>query len=913
MLTATTEIAGVDRHVDKFAATHAKRVVELVTEQLKAVIANRQPAILPFFTGDTTIAEDNQEYILGILQAWSIWFQLLNIAEENTAMRRRRYIEEKKQGLEHIPGTFDNILAQAAKNHTNASEVQNLLANARIRPTITAHPTEAKRVTVLEIHRRIYLLLKELENERWTARERSGLIDDLRNEIDLLWLTGELRLEKPTVKMEVAWGLHFFEEALFQGVPEMLEKLSLALARHYPEDKFEIPPFFQFGTWIGGDRDGNPFVTNEVTKETLLSNRRLCLQRYQHCLRKLVQIISISKNAIIVSAEFDQALQKILAENNDGEQIVNRNPGEVFRQYVVCIQRKLDNTIIGKKHAPYYADADELSDDLRQLEQGLMTANCQRLAEHLIVPLRREVEAFRFCTVRLDLRENSTLINHALLCLWRQLAAAGDATPPAGDSEEWYTWLISELDKPYQALPQFDQIDDTADATIKMFRIIHEMEHQLDRKAFGNFILSMTKSVSDILGVYVLAKYAKLFVGEGKNAYCRLAIVPLFETIDDLRRSPAIMEALFNIPVVMRSIQSNDSVQEVMIGYSDSNKDGGYFTANWELTKVQKKLTTTAQEAGIEISFFHGRGGSVSRGGGPLGRAIAAQPAASVNGRMRITEQGEVVSGKFANRGTAQYNMELLAASIFEHTLKSTSEAELKPNTEMDEAMEELSQLTLKAYKKLIQAEGLLDYYTVASPVEELSKMNIGSRPARRGNRALEDLRAIPWVFAWTQNRHLVTSWYGIGSGLEQFIQQHGEAGKERLQEMFNKLRIFRLIIDEVEKSLPQVDIQVAAAYSKLLADDGLSEKIFTMIKDEYELSQRMVLQLTGEKALLERFPKFKRKLERRQPILNKVGFLQVRLVEDFRRCQNARDRQRNLVPLLLSINCVSAGLGRTG
>ncbi len=920
MIKDTKEAVDSNLDVAELSAIYAKQVTDLMTEQLKAVIKTRQPEILPLFTGEAEIPEDNEELLLGVLQAWSIWFQLLNIAEENTAKRRFRIIENSR-GLGQVSGTFGNVFETAVKDGVSADEIQNLINDARIRPTITAHPTEAKRVTVLEIHRKMYLLLKELENQRWTEREREGLVTDLRNEIDLLWLTGELRLEKPTVKMEVNWGLHFFEEALFESVPEMISKLEWVLKKYYPDHKFNIPPFFQFGAWIGGDRDGNPFVTNDVTEHSLLANRRVCLKRYQQRLSELVQRVSVSRNSVVVSKEFVQSLEKILDESTDGKNIADRNPGEVFRQYVVCMQRLLEGTIANtdvKRGAPRYigyTDADKFIADFKQLEQGLIDANCEQQAKSLIVPLRREVEAFRFRTMRLDLRENSTMTNNTLAALWRQITgAAEDASPPAADSKEWQAWLISELERPLEKLPSFKELDDASASTLGMFCMAKEMMEKLDREAFGNCILSMTQTVADILGLYVLAKYAGLFTDEAGVDKCTLPIVPLFETIDDLQRGSEMMEEFLSIPVVRRSVEQVGGVQEVMVGYSDSNKDGGFFTANWELTKAQAELTAIGEKAGIPISFFHGRGGSVSRGGAPLGRAIAAQPAGSIHGQMRITEQGEVVSSKFANRGTAQQNMELLAASIFMHSLKSQSEAELAPNDAIDAAVEELSNYSFAAYRELAETEGLVDYYNAASPVDELVKMNIGSRPARRfGANSLSDLRAIPWVFAWTQNRHLVTSWYGVGSGLKKFIEVHGDNADALLGKMFKESRIFRLIIDGVEKSLPQVDMDIAKGYASLVKDEALKERIFAMFMDEYELTKELVLRITGEKELLDRFPKFKRQFGRREEVLAKVGLLQVKLVERFRSRTDEKGQLSDLVPLLLSINCISAGLGSTG
>ncbi|OGT33765.1 MAG: phosphoenolpyruvate carboxylase [Gammaproteobacteria bacterium RBG_16_51_14] len=905
-------ISGQD--IDSLSAAYAKHVVDLLTGQLKIVIQVRHPEILVLFQGGSPVPDNNRELLLGVLQAWGIWFQLLNVAEENTAMRRRR-LTEKVRGLEHVPGTFANVFMQAAESGIRAGDIQSLLNSAHIRPTITAHPTEAKRVTVLEIHRRIYVLLYRMESTRWTPRERQNFVDMLRNEIELLWLTGELRLEKPSVAQEVAWGLHFFEQTLFERVPETLARLKLALQIFYPGQPFSIPPFFQFGSWIGGDRDGNPFVTNEATKQTLYRNRSFVLHRYQKRLNELIQKLSISRNAIRISETFEKSLQRVLDQSGMGKELSSRNPGEVFRQFTVCMLLKLGGTVSAQDGGPTegirYQTADEFISELKCLEQGLIDAGCQQIASALVTSLRQEAEAFRFRTVRLDLRENSTTINNALAGIWR-VSHAGKA-PPEPHTRNWKSWLLSELARPLNDLPEFTALEASAESTLGLFKLAAGTINELDREAFGNFILSMTRSVADILGVYVLAKFAGLFADREGTENCRLPIVPLFETIEDLQRAPVIMKELLNTPVVKRSVKGLGGIQEVMIGYSDSNKDGGYFTANWELTRAQVKLTNIGTECNIPITFFHGRGGSVSRGGAPTGYAIAAQPAGSVHGQMRITEQGEVVSSKYANAGTAQYQMELLAASVFEHTLKSLDEDELKPNAEFNEAMEALSSLAYVSYRKFAETEGLVDYYSAASPVEELARMNIGSRPARRfGAKSLNDLRAIPWVFAWTQNRHLVPGWYGVGTALQSFIKVRSESGEDLLRQMFSESRLFRLIIDEVEKTLALVDLDVAMQYAGLVPDERTRNGIFSMIREEYQLSTDMVLWITGEKSLCERFRVFSQKLNRRSAILHQAGIEQAGLVAKYRR--NAENNEiEALIPLLLSINCVSAGLGWTG
>ncbi|MGH8612483.1 MAG: phosphoenolpyruvate carboxylase, partial [Gammaproteobacteria bacterium] len=454
-----------------------------------------------------------------------------------------------------------------------------------------------------------------------------------------------------------------------------------------------------------------------------------------------------------------------------------------------------------------------------------------------------------------------------------------------------------------------------AQATFDLLRLIRQKRRELDCDAIGGFILSMTQSAADVLGVYLLAKYAGLFADPKGIESCTLSVLPLFETIADLRAAPHIMRELLSIPMVRRTANDLGGFQEVMIGYSDSNKDGGFFCSNWELSLAQKRLTEVGTEAGVPIAFFHGRGGSVSRGGAPTGHAIAAQPAGSVSGRMRATEQGEVVSSRFANRGTALYHMELLAASVFEHTLQSGREQALKPRPEFEQAMCTLAEHSYRAYRGLVEHPGLVSYYQAASPVEELALLNIGSRPARRfGAKTLADLRAIPWVFAWTQNRHLVPGWYGVGSALAQFMKANEAEGEELLRRLFEQHRLFRLIIDEVEKTIAQVDLVIAKKYAELVPDVAVREEIFGMIQNEYRLTVERLLWLSGSRELAARFSRFKRQLGRRLSALNQIGAQQVALLAAFRSLpKNHAARKKELVPLLLSINCIANGLGWTG
>jgi phosphoenolpyruvate carboxylase len=565
-----------------------------------------------------------------------------------------------------------------------------------------------------------------------------------------------------------------------------------------------------------------------------------------------------------------------------------------------------------------YSTADALIADLRLIEETVAAAGSDSIASGMVRPVRREVESFRFSTVRLDVRENTTRLNAALLDLWtwleRRRGGGAELGVPEQSSEAWRQWLGSELARPIAPSAPVPELPADSGETLGMFRLVRELREEIDREAFGAFVLSMTRSVSDVLGAYLLAKHAGLFGDTAGVESCTLPIVPLFETIEDLQRAPQIMRELLTIPLVRRSVRAQGGVQEVMIGYSDSNKDGGFLTSNWELSKAQIKLTRIGKEAGIPIAFFHGRGGSVSRGGAPTGRAIAAQPAGSIQGRMRITEQGEVVSFKYANRGTAQYQIELLAASVVEHSLKSEREKALVPTAEFDEAMEALSGAAQATYRRLIDHPDLLPYYQAASPLEELSMLNLGSRPARRfGARSLSDLRAIPWVFAWSQNRHFVPGWYGVGSGILTFLQIRGQRGATLLDRMFSESRLFRLIVDEVEKTLSYVDLDIAGEYAELVPDQTVRSRILGLVEEEYHRTVEAVLRISGGKELAERFPRFRRRLARRLPTVNQVSRQQIELLRRFRESGGDKTQEELLSALLLSINTIAAGFGATG
>ncbi len=886
--------------------TYLDACKDLLQGLLADVVASRAPAASPLLLRAEGNVFHEPKSRRHALQVIGIWFNLLNIAEENAAVRARRQVEAAG-GPDQLKGSFSSALASVAAQGTSGEAVARALARLDVSPTLTAHPTEAKRVTVLEIHRRIYRKLFELEEQRWTPRERQRLTAELRNEIDLLWMTGELRLERPTLEQEVAWGLHFFRENLFEAVPQVMEQVRLAYYRHYPENAVSLHPFLRFSSWIGGDRDGNHYVTAEVTARTLKANRDCVLEHYRDTLAGLIPTLSISATVTDIPQSFLQHVATVLERCPDGDELRRRNQSEVFRQYLAGL-----HTLICAMLADGggYAASKDFVADLAAMERALAEMRCGNLAATLIRPLRWQVEAFGFHAASLDIRQNSDVVNRTVRAVWQANASGGDQVPEPA-SKQWSARLRSELSAHQTAAPDLQNLPDEAAELISVFRLMSGIVNSRDADAIGAFILSMTTSADDLLAVYLLAKYTGMLAGGDSSGAIALSAVPLFETIGDLRAAPQILKELFDVPVVRRSVNARGGRQEIMLGYSDSNKDGGFLCSTWELSKAQRRICEGAKKAGVEISFFHGRGGSVSRGGAPTGRAIAAQPSLTVTGAMRITEQGEVVSSKYANRGTALYQLEMLSASVLAHTLKSPSEVEQRNNPEFDEAFEALSGMSEAAYSNLLHTDGFLDYFQSASPVNELALLNIGSRPARRfGMAGLKDLRAIPWVFAWSQNRHLITGWYGLGTALQSFMEIRGPEGRDLLRAMFNGSRLFRLAIDEVEKMLYQTDMNIARAYAGLVADDAVRQHFLSLVDMEFKRTSDAVLEVTQESAHADRFPAFKARMDEAAPFLNHVNRLQVELLHDFR-SQDTASRPPDT--LLMTMNCLSAGMGWTG
>lgn len=872
-------------------ADHAALLRTELRQLWRNVLRQRAPQVIDLIE-DSAAPLPSGDAAIPCLQAMNIWFQLTRIIDENTAMRARR-MTEARLGETAVEGSFAKAIADLDPQMTPAG-FSAMAGRLSVGPTLTAHPTEAKRVTVLEIHRRIYRHLVALETQRWTPRERDDILADIQSEIDLLWMTGELRRERPSLKDEIEWGLQFFRDAVFDAVPQLFDRFIAAAETRFGPGA-GATPCIKFHSWIGGDRDGNPNVTTEVTRDAIARSRRAILDRYLDKVHEAAARISITSRIVAIPAATEATIRAIIACTGEAETLESRNPGELFRQALTVIGQRLEAT--RDRGAFAYATVGQFTADLRALDAALVAIGADRLSARHLRPILFQAETFGFRTTTLDVRQNSTVTTAVLAEIWGLFGPA-----PAPGSPEWSERLRREIGRPDLDHVDRARLGPEARELLDLLALMRDARLSDDPEAIGPFILSMSRSSDDILAVYLLARHA----GFGAEKV-DLRVVPLFETIEDLRQAPAVFDDLLKVPLAHRSMKTREGWIEVMLGYSDSNKDGGFVCSTWELDKAQRRITQTLARHDIRPVFFHGRGGSVSRGGAPTERAIAAQPIGTIHGQLRITEQGEVVSSKYANRGTALNQLELLASSVLSHMQTRVQPA---ANPEHVDALEALSGLSQTAYSNLLRLPGFIDYFQQASPVEELAMLKIGSRPARRfGAKSLADLRAIPWVFAWSQNRHLLTGWYGFGTAIASFRQVRGAAGDRLLAEMFAQHRLFRLMVDEVEKSLLLSDMDLAADYAGLVQDGQIRETIFDRVRAEHARSVAAILDLTDTAEIGARFPMMRERFVRIRPQLDRINRLQVGLLRDAR----ATPAPRAAVPLMQSMNCIAAGLGWTG
>ena len=715
------------------------------------------------------------------VQLYSILFQLVHIVEVNGAVQQRR--KEENQDLSQVRGLWAYQIKKVKQAGIDAIAIASALKNTRVEPVLTAHPTEAKRATVLEHHRELYLLLVERENTMFSSQELMTNKEKIKSSLYRLWKTGEIYLEKPDVPSEIRNVLHYFTNVFPEVLPILDRRLIQAweFLGYNKKDLFEHRAFPQvtFGNWVGGDRDGHPLVTSKVTYETL---KQLRLNAFVVLRRKLTQLVKQLSFALNIEDAPDHLQWRVgellLELGENAYEVYNRNKGEAFRQFISLIIEKLPlATARGHATALHersisYRYSFELKKDLALLQSALKDYGAITIAETEIHESIRMVETFGFHLAKLDVRQNSAFHDKAISQLINATGKSGDWFVHASE-EDRLVFIEEELSSGRPFVRNLNDLADEARNVMEVYAVISEHVQQYGTEGIGSLIVSMTRNVSDLLVVYILAREAGLTRYTPDGMVCMLPVVPLLETIEDLSNGPAILSAFLSHPVTLRSLKYQAQQQEiltisqqVMIGYSDSNKDGGLLCSQWNLHKAQINLSNAADKFGIKIRFFHGKGGTISRGAGPTHYFVQALPGHSFNGDIRLTEQGETIEQKYANRVNAVYNLEVLTASSLSHSLLgSLKEPSGHPLADILEWMAQESQ---NVYTQLLNEQGFIAFFRQATPIDALEQSRIGSRPSRRtGAYSLADLRAIPWVFAWSQARYNMTSWYGIGSTLE--------------------------------------------------------------------------------------------------------------------------------------------------
>lgn len=836
-----------------------------------------------------------------IVRAFSYFSHLANIAEDQNNIRQMR--ANKGGGS----GVLAETLAHARAAGIGADALRNFFKSALVSPVLTAHPTEVRRKSTMDREMEVAALLDRRERVALTAEEAAASDEQLRREVLTLWQTNLLRRTKLTVLDEVANGLSFYDYTFLREVPRLVNTLEDRLEEGGEQAAGELASFLRMGSWIGGDRDGNPFVTADVMRGTLRLQSSRVMQFYLNELHVLGSELSIAAHLADVSEEL-----RTLAERSPDTS--PHRSGEPYRLAVSGIYARLTATAemlqveitrrpVGKG-APYDS-VGEFKADLDVLHRSLISNNAGVIARGRLRLLRRAVDCFGFHLARLDIRQNSAVHE-------RTIAELMDAANPgmsylALGEDARISLLTNELRSTRSLVSPFVKYSDETMGELNVFHAAAEAHAKFGSDAIPQCIISMCKGMSDMLEVAVLLKEVGLVHPSGRSA---INVVPLFETIEDLQASSAIMDRMLSLHDYRRLVDSRGSVQEVMLGYSDSNKDGGFVTSGWELYKAEIGLVDVFERHGVRLRLFHGRGGSVGRGGGPSYDAIIAQPGGAVNGQIRITEQGEIISSKYSNAEVGRNNLEILAAATLEASLLHPRQS--APRREYLTAMDELSSLAFKAYRGLVyETDGFVDYFWASTVINEIATLNIGSRPAsRKKTRAIEDLRAIPWVFSWAQCRLMLPGWYGFGSAVEQWIAEHPDKGMPFLKELYKEWPFFRMLLSNMDMVLAKSSIAIASRYAELVPDEALREKIFGRIRREWHSCIETLLDIMGQDRLLQGNPLLERSVRHRFPYLDPLNHVQVELLKEHR-AQNPDEQV--LRGIQLTINGISAGLRNTG
>jgi len=839
-----------------------------------------------------------------IVRAFSYFSHLANIAEDQNNIRQMR--ARSTAGGTPPPGTLPLTLTHARTAGFSAADLRKFFTGALISPVLTAHPTEVRRKSTIDREMEIAALLDRRERVQLTPEESEASDEQLRRAVLTLWQTNLLRRTKLTVLDEVANGLSFYDYTFLREVP----RLHCALEDKLNEGdsaRGEVASFLRMGSWIGGDRDGNPFVTAEVMRGTLGLQSSRVLRFYLEELHVLGSELSLAAHLADVSKDL-----RALAERSPDKS--PHRSGEPYRLAVSGIYARLTATAlkldVGITRPPVgeaapYANVAEFKTDLDILYRSLIANNSGVIARGRLRLLRRAVDCFGFHLASLDIRQNSAVHE-------RTVAELIDAAMPgmsylALNEEARIALLTRELGNARPLTSAFVKYSEETQGELALFHAAADAHARFGSDAIPQCIISMCKGVSDMLEVALLLKEAGLVHPSGRSA---INIVPLFETIEDLQASSGIMDRMLSIHDYRKLVDSRGAVQEVMLGYSDSNKDGGFVTSGWELYKAEIDLIAVFERHHVRLRLFHGRGGSVGRGGGPSYDAIIAQPGGAVNGQIRITEQGEIISSKYSNAEVGRSNLEILAAATLEASLLQPKHS--APRPEYLKAMDELSALAFKAYRGLVyETEGFADYFWGSTVINEIATLNIGSRPAsRKKTREIEDLRAIPWVFSWAQCRLMLPGWYGFASAVETWIAEHPEQGMPFLQELYREWPFFRMLLSNMDMVLAKSSIAIASRYAELVPDVALREKIFGRIREEWHSCIDLLLKIMQQERLLQSNPLLERSIRNRFPYLDPLNHVQVELLKEHR-AQNPDEQV--LRGIQITINGISAGLRNSG
>lgn len=864
-------------------------------------------------------------------------------------------------------GLFHWLFPYLKKINMPPLMLQRLLEQLDIRLVFTAHPTEIVRHTIRKKQRRISQILEQLDiaeeimremglPSSWEATEATS---QLTEEIRLWWRTDELHQFKPKVLDEVDYSLHYFQEVLFDVIPQLASRLKQSLADSFPNLVAPTHNFCYFGSWVGSDRDGNPFVTPQVTWETACYQRSIVIKKYLKSIDQLRELLSLSLHWSDVRQELLDSLEQD-HQQMPGiyEELAIRYRQEPYRLKLAYIAQRLRNTldrnqalssVAGRQAISeintenIYSSGTEFVTELKLMQSSLAATNlnCREL-DNLIC----QAEVYGFTLVELDFRQDSSRHSDAISEITAYLQVLPKPYDDLPEAEKT-AWLIQELKTRRPLIPSEMPFSANSCETIETFRMLRLLQQEFGQSICQTYIISMTNFVSDVLEVLLLSQEAGLY--DPVTCQTTVRIVPLFETVEDLKRAPEVMRELFELPFYRAALSggyqhvntirdknsaedsskifTSGDLQEVMLGYSDSNKDSGFLSSNWEIHKAQRALQQVASEFGISLRIFHGRGGSVGRGGGPAYSAILAQPTDTIKGRIKITEQGEVLASKYSLPELALYHLETMTTAVIQSSLLGSGFDRVEP---WNEIMEELSARSRTVYKALIYEQpDFVDFFHSVTPVDVISQLQIGSRPSKRPGKGgankkkdMSSLRAIPWVFSWTQSRFLLPAWYGVGSALQEFLIQEPEKNLDLLQYFYVKWPFFRVVISKVEMTLAKVDLQIAEHYVRELSRPEDLErflKLFTQISQEYHLTRDLILQINGQKKLLDGDPELQRSVQLRNGTIVPLGFLQVALIKRLRQHDKSQalhfrfSKEELLRGAMLTINGIAAGMRNTG